>query len=65
MSTHSAECIRTLASDRSEASIRLDMIRKTSLLRKIEPVMRRSSFTNKDAAHPDHLAMPEHSLSRR
>src|SRR5437667_9264111 len=28
------------------------MIRKTSLLRKIEPVMRRSSFTNKDAAHP-------------
>jgi hypothetical protein len=26
------------------------LIRKTSLLRKIEPVMRRSSFTNKDAA---------------
>jgi len=24
------------------------LIRKTSLLRKIEPVMRRSSFTNKD-----------------
>ncbi|CAN0490566.1 unnamed protein product [Phaeothamnion confervicola] len=25
------------------------MIRKTSLLRKIEPIVRRSSFTNKDA----------------
>ncbi len=28
--------------------MRLDMIRKTSLLRKINPMMRRSSFTNKD-----------------
>src|ERR1700733_16088887 len=27
--------------------MRLDMIRKTSLLRKINPMMRRSSFTNK------------------
>ena len=49
----------------------LDMIRKTSLLRKIEPIVRRSSFTNKDAvtqgnntgrlatpdAMPNHLAM--------
>lgn len=51
--------------------MRLDMIRKTSLLRKIEPIVRRSSFTNKDAvtqgnntgrlatpdATPNHLAM--------
>ena len=29
--------------------MQLDMIRKTSLLRKIEPIVRRSSFTNKDA----------------
>ena len=31
-----------------ENCMQLDMIRKTSLLRKIEPMMRRSSFTNKD-----------------
>ena len=51
--------------------MQLDMIRKTSLLRKIEPIVRRSSFTNKDAvtqgnntgrlatanATPNHLAM--------
>ena len=51
--------------------MQLDMIRKTSLLRKIEPIVRRSSFTNKDAvtqgnnigrlatpdAIPNHLAM--------
>jgi hypothetical protein len=35
------------------------LIRKTSLLRKIEPVMRRSSFTNKDAEPFTHLAMRE------
>ena len=31
-----------------EDCMRLDMIRKTSLLRKINPMMRRSSFTKKD-----------------
>ena len=37
--------------------MQLDMIRKTSLLRKIEPIVRRSSFTNKDVFYTDHLAM--------
>ena len=37
--------------------MQLDMIRKTSLLRKIEPIVRRSSFTNKDVFYADHLAM--------
>jgi hypothetical protein len=38
------------------------LIRKTSLLRKIEPVMRRSSFTNKDAKalHPSCDARSAH-----
>jgi hypothetical protein len=35
------------------------LIRKTSLLRKINPMMRRSSFTNKDIYQPAHLAMRE------
>jgi hypothetical protein len=35
------------------------LIRKTSLLRKINPMMRRSSFTNKDIYNPHHLAMSE------
>src|SRR5450759_240195 len=35
------------------------LIRKTSLLRKINPMMRRSSFTNKDIYQPAHLAMNE------
>ena len=35
------------------------LIRKTSLLRKINPMMRRSSFTNKDIYKLAHLAMNE------
>jgi hypothetical protein len=35
------------------------LIRKTSLLRKINPMMRRSSFTNKDIYQPAHPAMRE------
>ena len=35
------------------------LIRKTSLLRKINPMMRRSSFTNKGHLQLDHLAMNE------
>jgi|SRR6266850_1749851 hypothetical protein len=35
------------------------LIRKTSLLRKIEPIARRSSFANKDHLQPAHLAMNE------
>src|SRR3984893_14697535 len=35
------------------------LIRKTSLLRKINPMMRRSSFTNKDIYQLAHLAMNE------
>src|SRR6266481_8823734 len=35
------------------------LIRKTSLLRKIEPIARRSSFANKDHLQPAHLAMGE------
>ena len=38
------------------------LIRKTSLLRKINPMMRRSSFTNKEHLKPDHLAMNEHQM---
>ena len=63
MSTHSAECIphicfrsrnfkaRTL--DECECRGRT-LIRKTSLLRKINPMMRRSSFTNKGYLQPAH-----------
>ena len=35
------------------------MIRKTSLLRKINPMMRRSSFTNKDIYNPLIVTMGE------
>src|ERR1700733_7592609 len=35
-----------------ECCMRLDMIRKTSLLRKINPIMRRSSFTKKIIYNP-------------
>jgi hypothetical protein len=35
------------------------LIRKTSLLRKINPMMRRSSFTNKEHLQLPHLAMNE------
>jgi hypothetical protein len=35
------------------------LIRKTSLLRKINPMMRRSSFTKKDIYKLNHLAMIE------
>src|ERR1700682_6570014 len=35
------------------------LIRKTSFLRKINPMMRRSSFTNKDIYQLPHLAMNE------
>ena len=68
MSTHSAECsphtcftaetMRRAPS--TDAAYGRTLIRKTSLLRKINPMMRRSSFTNKEHPKPDHLAMNEH-----
>ena len=68
MSTHSAECsphtclmIETMGRASSmNAACGWTLIRKTSLLRKINPMMRRSSFTNKEHPKPDHLAMNEH-----
>src|ERR1700750_621086 len=68
MSTHSAECsphtclmIETMGRASSMNAARgWTLIRKTSLLRKINPMMRRSSFTNKEHLKPDHLAMNEH-----
>src|ERR1700748_980081 len=72
MSTHSAECcpytcpdVQTLRSElqrrapSTNAAYGRTMIRKTSLLRKINPMMRRSSFTNKGHLQLDHLAMNE------
>src|ERR1700753_482738 len=72
MSTHSAECcpytcpdVQTLRSElqrrapATNAAYGRTMIRKTSLLRKINPMMRRSSFTNKGHLQLDHLAMNE------
>src|SRR5882724_11723823 len=68
MSTHSAECnphncfeienpkARTL--DECDCRGRT-LIRKTSLLRKINPMMRRSSFTNKDIYNSLIIAMNE------
>jgi hypothetical protein len=55
MSTHSAECwphtcltVETMRrAPSTDAACGWTMIRKTSLLRKINPMMRRSSFTNK------------------
>ena len=47
--------------------VRLDMIRKTSLLRKIEPIVMRSSVTNKDAVtqsnNTGRLATPDATLN--
>ena len=67
MSTHSAECsphtcftIETVRrAPSTDAACGRTLIRKTSLLRKINPMMRRSSFTNKEHLKPDHLAMNE------
>ena len=72
MSTHSAECsphtchevetkkVETLwRAPSMNAACGWTLIRKTSLLRKINPMMRRSSFTNKDIYQPAHLAMNE------
>src|ERR1700688_4846755 len=67
MSTHSAECsphtcLEVETSKRApsmNAACGWTLIRKTSLLRKINPMMRRSSFTNKDIYQPAHLAMNE------
>jgi hypothetical protein len=67
MSTHSAECsphtclgIETLRRAPSmNAACGWTLIRKTSLLRKINPMMRRSSFTKKDIYKLNHLAMIE------
>src|ERR1700728_3772232 len=67
MSTHSAECsphtcleieIKRRAPSMN-AACGWTLIRKTSLLRKINPMMRRSSFTNKGHLQLDHLAMNE------
>src|ERR1700733_7206521 len=67
MSTHSAECsphtcfmIEIMKrAPSTDAACGWTMIRKTSLLRKINPMMRRSSFTNKGHLQLDHLAMNE------
>src|SRR3954467_1621584 len=67
MSTHSAECtprncleIETPGHAPSMNAMRgRTLIRKTSLLRKINPMMRRSSFINKGHLQLDHLAMSE------
>ena len=60
MSTHSAECspynCREVETSKRAPSMKAmhgrTMIRKTSLLRKINPMMRRSSFINKDIYNP-------------
>jgi hypothetical protein len=72
MSTHSAECnphtcqeVETFRSKPQRRAPSMNaacgwtLIRKTSLLRKINPMMRRSSFTNKGHLQLDHLAMNE------
>src|SRR5216684_7790274 len=67
MSTHSAECsphtcLEIEISKRApsmNAACGWTLIRKTSLLRKINPMMRRSSFTNKDIYNPLILSMNE------
>src|SRR5881392_1803896 len=63
MSTHSAECCPHNCLLRHAPSMNAmrgrTLIRKTSLLRKIEPIARRSSFANKDHLQPAHLAMNE------
>src|ERR1700686_2826188 len=65
MSTHSAECSPHTCHEvetpwrapSMNAACGWTLIRKTSLLRKINPMMRRSSFTNKDIYNSHHLAM--------
>ena len=65
MSTHSAECtphncleIETSKRAPSMNAMRgRTLIRKTSLLHKIGPMTRRSSFVNKIVLQPAHLAM--------
>src|SRR6202000_3073010 len=67
MSTHTAEfsphtCFMVETMERApstDAACGWTLIRKTSLLRKINPMMRRSSFTNKGHLQLDHLAMNE------
>jgi hypothetical protein len=72
MSTHSAECnphtcqeVETFRSKLQRRAPSMNaacgwtLIRKTSLLRKINPMMRRSSFTNKGHLQLPHLAMNE------
>ena len=67
MSTHSAECsphtcheVETSQRAPSMNAMRgRTLIRKTSLLRKIEPIARRSSFANRIIYNPLHLAMNE------
>src|SRR5947199_8683399 len=67
MSTHSAECSphtchEAETSGRApsmNAACGRTLTRKTSLLRKIEPIARRSSFANKDHLQPAHLSMNE------
>src|SRR5436305_10728583 len=67
MSTHSAECsphtcLETEIPKRApsmNAACGWTLIRKTSLLRKINPMMRRSSFTNKEHLQLPHLEMSE------
>ncbi len=41
------------------------LIRKTSLLRKINPMMRRSSFTNKDIYKQGHLQLDHLAMNER
>jgi hypothetical protein len=54
---HLLQIRRPVARTLDRCCMRLDMIRKTSLLRKIEPIVRRSSFTKKIILQPAHLAM--------
>src|SRR5260221_11689210 len=72
MSTHSAECsphtchevetkkVETLGHAPSmNAACGWTLIRKTSLLRKINPMMRRTRLTKKDIYQPAHIARNE------
>ena len=49
---HLLQIRRPVARTLDRCCIRLDMIRKTSLLRKIEPIARRSSFANRIIYNP-------------
>ena len=57
LTAHLPQIRRSKARTLDRCCMRLDMIRKTSLLRKIEPIVRRSSFTKKIILQPAHLAM--------